>query len=263
MEVCTKIWAFYFGVLLEPSFHFISCAGVERQGGGRHKGFQEPEPSDLLQRSGQPGEMNERVQTSLGAGDREVQGHGLPHHQLRGDGLQDVGAERGGPDHREPGGAAPHQEGGHPRGQLRQAPPGHAPGGEAPQEGLQSPRGAGERQQDLPEVRQVQEEQEHPGPDRDQVLSLSCPECDFTFISYNYLKQHTTEEEARLIEGDVNGLDERLKPAEMTLNWQCEDIIDYLEDIQVLLNTELGSWSRLHVSIGLKNRFQNRTRMFK
>ena len=66
--------------------------------------------------------------------------------------------------------------------------------------------------------------------------SLSCPECDFTFGSYNYLKQHTTEEEARLIEGDVYALNERLKPAEMTLNWQCEDIIDYLEDIQVLLD---------------------------
>ena len=38
--------------------------------------------------------------------------------------------------------------------------------------------------------------------------------------------------EANLIQADILALDERLKPAEMTLNWHCEDVMEYLEDIQ-------------------------------
>ena len=49
---------------------------------------------------------------------------------------------------------------------------------------------------------------------------------------YNFLKQQTVPTEADLIEGDILALDERLKPAEMTLNWHCEDVMEYLEDIQ-------------------------------
>ena len=55
---------------------------------------------------------------------------------------------------------------------------------------------------------------------------------DQTVTKYNFLKQHTVPAEARLIEGDIDALNERLKPAEMTLNWHCEDIMDYLEDVQ-------------------------------
>jgi hypothetical protein len=51
---------------------------------------------------------------------------------------------------------------------------------------------------------------------------------------YNYLKQNTVPAEAALIEEDVLSLDERLKQAEMTLNWHCEDVKDYLEDVQVV-----------------------------
>ena len=51
-------------------------------------------------------------------------------------------------------------------------------------------------------------------------------------IRYNFLKQQTVPTEASLIQADIVALDERLKPAEMTLNWHCEDVMEYLEDIQ-------------------------------
>ena len=46
------------------------------------------------------------------------------------------------------------------------------------------------------------------------------------------MKQKTVPTEANLIQADILALDERLKPAEMTLNWHCEDVMEYLEDIQ-------------------------------
>lgn len=55
---------------------------------------------------------------------------------------------------------------------------------------------------------------------------------DSTVTKYNFVKTRTVKEEARLLDDDVDSLDERLKPAEMTLNWQCEDVMDYLEDVQ-------------------------------
>ena len=54
----------------------------------------------------------------------------------------------------------------------------------------------------------------------------------FFLIRYNFLKQQTVPTEASLIQADIVALDERLKPAEMTLNWHCEDVMEYLEDIQ-------------------------------
>ena len=56
--------------------------------------------------------------------------------------------------------------------------------------------------------------------------------CYLQGLRYNFLKQQTVPTEASLIQADIVALDERLKPAEMTLNWHCEDVMEYLEDIQ-------------------------------
>ena len=53
-----------------------------------------------------------------------------------------------------------------------------------------------------------------------------------TVSLYNYLKLHTVPEEYNLIEHEIKDLDSSLEAAEKSLNWNSENIWDYIENIR-------------------------------
>ena len=63
---------------------------------------------------------------------------------------------------------------------------------------------------------------------------------DQTVKMYNYLKRNTVREEYSLIEPEIILLDEKLNPAETTINWKTLDLKDFLEELRaVTANLEM------------------------